>query len=105
MKVNKKDIVVIGQDENALMFNTVGINGYVCLSSDEIYSLVEKILEDEVKIFIVSDKFREEVIELRLIYQDVYPIFILLSLDGVASESGINDLRRDVERAIGLSLI
>lgn len=104
MQTNKKDIVVIGNDENALMFNTVGIKGYVCIDND-IKSLVETLLKDEVKIFIVSDFFSNEIKELREIYKEVYPIFLLLSIDGNKSDEGINDLRKDVERAIGISLI
>lgn len=104
MKTKKEQIVALGHDENALVFNAIGIKGYVINDNDELINKIDELKED-IKIFIVSNYFRDEINELRKTLKEVYPIFLLLPLDGKGSEDGINSLRRDVERATGISLI
>lgn len=104
MKTKKQQIVALGHDENALVFNAIGIKGYVINDNDELINKIDELKED-IKIFIVSNYFRDEINELRKTLKEVYPIFLLLPLDGKGSEDGINSLRRDVERATGISLI
>lgn len=104
MKTKKEQIVALGHDENALVFNAIGIKGYVINDNDELINKIDELKED-IKIFIVSNYFRDEINELRKTLKEVYPIFLLLPLDGKGSEDGIKSLRRDVERATGISLI
>lgn len=105
MKTNKSEIVALGHDENALVFNAIGIKGYVCSDANELNDKVNELMNDNIKIFIVSNYFKDEINKLRETLDKVYPIFLLLPLDGKGTEDGINSLRRDVERATGISLI
>src|SRR5690625_6235919 len=98
MKTNKKEIIALEHDENALIFNAIGIKGYVVNDSDELLNKIEE-FKDNIKIFIVSDYFKDQINELRKTLKEVYPIFLLLPLDGKGSDDGIKSLRRDVERA------
>lgn len=104
MKMNKSEIIAVGHDENALIFNAIGIKGHVCHNEDELINLINDQLKD-VKIFIVSDHFKDEIQKLRKTFKSVYPIFLLLPLDGSSNKDGIESLRKDVERATGISLI
>lgn len=105
MKTNKNEIVAIGHDENSLVFNSIGIKGYVCESEELLINKINELMADNIKIFIVSDHFKNEIYKLRETFKSVYPIFLLLPLDGSSNDDGIKQIRRDVERATGISLI
>ena len=105
MKINKNEIVAIGHDENSLVFNAVGIKGYVCLNDNELIEKINELVSLETKIFIISDKYRSVINEIRSNFNTVYPIFLLLPLDGSTNSDGIDEIRKNVERATGISLI
>lgn len=99
-----KTIICLGHDENALMFNAIGINGLVINDPKSIKDKVDNLTKDGIKIFLVSDKFTNEIDEIRTIYKGAYPIFLLIPLDGNINGQGVERIRLNVEKATGINL-
>jgi len=102
--MNKDKIVCIGHDENALIFNASGIKGIVSKKS-EVKDLIFKQINEGVKIILISHLFKEEVEAVRAELEDVYPIILMIALDGSNYEDGVEQIRKDVERAIGINIL
>lgn len=101
--MNKEQIVCIGHNENALLFNSSGIRGIVS-SKENFIEEVNKLIKEEVKILLVSTHFVDEVNFIREELGLVYPIIVLLALDGSHYEDGVEQIRKDVERATGINI-
>lgn len=101
--MNKEQIVCIGHNENALLFNSSGIRGIVS-SKENFVNEVNKLIENDIKILLVSTHFIDEVTYIREELGLVYPIIVLLALDGTVYEDGVEQIRRDVERATGINI-
>ena len=101
---NKEQIVCVGHDENALIFNASGIKGIVVDDKSKINEVINKLIEDQVKIILISNHFNKEILEYRKNLDSVYPIFLELALDGSENKDGVEQIRKDVERATGINI-
>lgn len=101
---NKQTVICLGHNENALMFNAVGIKGLVIHDESTIKNQVADLIKDGIKIFLVSEKFTNEIDDIRTIYKGAYPIFLLIPLDGNINGQGVERIRKNVERATGINL-
>lgn len=102
--MTKEQIVCIGHDENALIFNASGIKGIIS-QKENVKNEILKQVAAGVKIILISHLFTEEVEAVRKEMTDVYPILLILSLDGSYYKDGIEQIRRDVERATGINIL
>ncbi|HKL95539.1 MAG TPA: V-type ATP synthase subunit F [Haploplasma sp.] len=102
---NNATVMCLGHNENALLFNASGIQGIIIKDEKDLALQVEKYVEQGIKIFLVSEVFSEEIERLREKYNAVYPIFLLLSLDGSTTDAHVERIRKDVERATGINLL
>jgi vacuolar-type H+-ATPase subunit F/Vma7 len=100
---NNESIVCLGHDENALLFNSSGIRGIVVKDRSKLLDEINLLIKNDIKIILISDIFKKEVEEVRNELNSVYPIFLLLPLDGI-SKDGVEQIRKDVERATGINL-
>jgi vacuolar-type H+-ATPase subunit F/Vma7 len=100
---NNESIVCLGHDENALLFNSSGIRGIVVKDRSKLLDEINLLIKNDIKIILISDNFKKEVEEVRNELNSVYPIFLLLPLDGI-SKDGVEQIRKDVERATGINL-
>ncbi|MCR1808639.1 V-type ATP synthase subunit F [Haploplasma modicum] len=100
---NNESIVCLGHDENALLFNSSGIRGIVVKDRSKLLEEINLLIKNDIKIILISDNFKKEVLEVRNELNGVYPIFLLLPLDGI-SKDGVEQIRKDVERATGINL-
>jgi len=102
--MTNKSVVALGHNENAYVFSTIGIVGRVVLMSN-IEERIEEYIKQGVKIFFVSQVFKEKIIEIRNKYKDqAYPIFILLAMDKNEKSLGLEELKENVEKATGINL-
>ncbi|MGI6359962.1 MAG: V-type ATP synthase subunit F [Acholeplasmatales bacterium] len=98
-------IYAIGPTETTLLFQSIGIKALIISEERELRRKIDEI-SSEAKIIFISEALKAYVSEIKKKYQDeTYPIILLIPMDGEASDLGIEKLKKDVERAIGMALI
>lgn len=101
--MQNKKVIALGHNESVYVFNSIGIDGLIVDRKDFISS-VEEYINNGINIFIVSQIYHLEVEKLREKYnKSAYPIFLMLAMEDTKS-SGIAELRKNVEKATGISL-
>lgn len=103
--MKKPTIAAIGENEDIIIFNGIGITPFVITNREDVIIKIDELAADGTKVIIVSDIFQfgiEEAIEK---YQEQsFPIILFLPLGGVETGLGIEKIRKDVERAIGINI-
>lgn len=99
------EIACIGENEDIILFQGIGIATYVINDRKLLISKIEELATMGTKIIIVSDIFTEAMIEINEKYENQpYPIILSLPLGGYDSNIGLEKIRKDVERAIGINI-
>ena len=99
-----KEIYILGIDEKIMLFQSIGIEAIVVEKVQDLRKKVDEISECA-KIIFLSESLGEVATEIKIRYQEkTYPIIITLPLDHESVESGLEKLKKDVEKAIGISL-
>ena len=101
--MENKTMVAIGHNENAYVFNAIGIEGVIA-SEKSFKTILLDYIKKDVKIIIVSQHFDNQLDEIKKEYQEVYPIFITLSMEHDEDSKGIEKLRKNVEKATGITI-
>lgn len=103
--MNYPQIACIGENEDIIIFNGIGITPFVIKDRKEVSKKIDELAEGGTKVVIVSDIFQEGISETLEKYQEQsFPIILLLPLGGVETGLGIEKIRKDVERAIGINI-
>lgn len=103
--MNKIEIACLGENEDIIIFNGIGITPFVISDYRLIEEKIEELAQAGTKVIIVSDIFEASIQETLEKYQDQsYPIIILLPLSGFETGQGLEKIRKDVERAIGINI-
>ncbi len=98
-------IYAIGPTEVTLLFQSIGIKALIISEERELRRKIDEI-SSEAKIIFISEALKAYVTDIKKKYQDLaYPIILLIPMDGELSDLGIEKLKKDVERAIGMALI
>ncbi len=98
-------IYAIGPTEVTLLFQSIGIKALIISEEKELRRKIDEI-SSEAKIIFISEALKAYVTDIKKKYQDLaYPIILLIPMDGELSDLGIEKLKKDVERAIGMALI
>lgn len=98
-------IYAIGPTESTLLFQSIGIRALIISEERELRHKIDEISSDA-KIIFISEALKAYVSEIKKKYADLtYPIILLIPMDGEDSDLGIEKLKKDVERAIGMALI
>ncbi len=100
-----KDIVAIGSSPSVLLFQSIGIDAYMINDEQQLKQKIETLAETAKIIFIGESlsPFLNDV--LRKYKEQTYPILIFIPLEGIKTEMGLEKLRKEVEKAIGMALI
>ena len=101
--MKKHDLVAIGHNENVYVFNAIGIES-LSASKEELINIINEKVELGAKIFFISQKFSEEVNEIRKTFDSSYPILLMLAMDEDELSVGVKDLAQNVEKATGIKL-
>ncbi len=100
-----KDIYAIGAKDSVLIFQSLGIDSFVVKDEAKLKAKIEK-LSQNAKIIFISESLSPFLSDVVNKYkQDIYPILLFVPLEGIKSNRGIEKLRKDVEKAIGMALI
>ena len=99
-----KDIVAIGSSENVMLFQSVGIKAYVISDETLLKQTIDE-LAKETKIIFVGEALEPLMVDIKKKYEDqAYPIIVCIPMDGIKSNLGLEKLKKDVEKAVGISI-
>lgn len=103
--MKNKSIIALGHNENVYVFNAIGIDGIV-IQRDMFIKSVNDYIKEGIKIFFVSQEFNDLIREIKEENDtEAYPIFLSLSMDKNVESIGIEEIRKNVEKATGINLI
>lgn len=101
----KIEIACLGENEDIILFQGAGITTFVIKDRKKLNEKIDELAELGTKIILVSDIFNEAIVETLEKYQnEAYPIILSLPLSGIESGKGLEKIRKDVERAIGINI-
>lgn len=97
-------IIALGHNEACYVFTAMGISSKI-VTHQNLEEIVLEYIKNGIKIFFISQEFNEKVKEIKEKYKDsAYPIFLTLAMDKGTDSIGVNEIRRNVEKATGISL-
>ncbi|MFA7378076.1 MAG: hypothetical protein GX816_00070 [Erysipelotrichia bacterium] len=100
----KDKLVAIAKSENVYFFRGLGFTTY--LADDEIK--MRKVLDEltkDTQLIVIDEKLQSLIGDYRRRISDkAFPIIVALPIDESATGQGLEKLRDDVEKAIGLKL-
>lgn len=100
-----KDIFAVSGSQAVLLFQGIGIESFIVNNEKELKEKIEE-LAVTAKIIFISEALSpllEDVVE--KYKEKVYPILLFIPLEGKESDIGLEKLKKDVERAIGLAIL
>ena len=97
-------IVAIAASENVFLFRSLGFEIYIVNTEEEMSKVMDQVsLQSQV--IVVDEKLQGLMENHRTrLSEKAFPIIIALPIDSQASGQGLEKLRTDVEKAIGLRL-
>lgn len=101
--MQKNSVVAIGHNENVYVFNAIGIKSII-VEEEQLANVIKENVVLGTQIFFISQKFSNTVNELRQLYEEPYPILLMLAMDEDEASIGVKDLAENVEKATGIKL-
>jgi V/A-type H+-transporting ATPase subunit F len=99
-----KRVVAIAQTDNVFLFRSLGFDTFVINDEQQIKTIVDEVALNA-QIIIIDEALQTTLDESRKRFSTkAFPILIALPIDRDASDQGLEKLRADVEKAIGLKL-
>ncbi len=100
-----KDIFAIGPSQSVLLFQGIGITSYIINTKEELEVKIEK-LASYAKIIFISESLSPLISDFVKQYNElVYPIILFIPLEGQESSMGVDNLKKEVEKAIGMAIL
>jgi V/A-type H+-transporting ATPase subunit F len=82
----------------------VGIKAYVISDETLLKQTIDE-LAKETKIIFVGEALEPLMVDIKKKYEDqAYPIIVSIPMDGIKSNLGLEKLKKDVEKAVGISI-
>lgn len=95
----------IGPTDTVMLFQSIGIKAIKIKDEQELKEAVERISNDA-KIIFISEALKPLIADIKRKYDKLtYPIITLIPMEGEVSNLGVEKLKKDVERAIGMALL
>ncbi len=99
-----KPIYAIGNSEAVMLFQSIGIESFIVTNNNEFKNKLEEL--KGAKIILISESLSPFLEEISYKYaNETYPILLLLPMEGHESSLGLDKLKKDVEKAIGIALL
>lgn len=103
--MRKDRVAVIGDKDSILAFKAVGIDVFPIYNIEEARDTLRKVARSHKLIFITED-IGEKISDVVNRYNSVaYPIVIPIPNSGGATGYGMNRIRKNVEKAIGVDIL
>lgn len=103
--MRKDKIAVLGDKDSILVFKAIGIDVFSITSDNEARETLKKIARNYKLIFVVED-IAERINDIILRYRTAaYPIVIPIPSSRGTTGFGMNSIKKDVEKAIGVDIL
>ena len=103
--MEKVDIAVIGETNNVVLFNAVGMKTFVLSDPLEIDKKIFELYKNGCKIIYVSEKIYVSITETLEKYATLaYPIILPLPINSSSTGVGEKKIKDSVEKAIGINI-
>lgn len=100
-----KNMAAIGSSESVMLFQSIGIDAYIIKDGQQLKQKIEQLSATAKVIFIgesLSPFLADIIVKNK---EQTYPILLFIPLEGIKTEMGIEKLRKEVEKAIGMALL
>lgn len=99
-------IVVIGDKDSVLAFKSVGVEVYDATTPEQAQRLIKKLSQGDYAVLFVAENLAEQIPEvLAKAKTETYPALIPIPTTAVSSGFGMQGIKSDVEKAIGVDII
>lgn len=99
-------IAVIGDKDAVLAFKAVGVEVYDATTAEQAQSLVKKLSQQQYAIVYIAENLAEQIPEtLARAKTQSYPMVIPIPTTATPSGFGLQGIKSDVEKAIGVDII
>lgn len=100
----KSRVVALAKSENVFLFRSLGFEVFLISDQTNIKDLILDLARDA-QIIVIDEKLQPLINDHRERLSDkAFPIIIALPIDEKATGQGLDKLRLDVEKAVGLKL-
>jgi len=98
-----KVIYALGNSKTVFLFQSIGIEAFL-VTNEKAFN--EKLKElTNAKIIIVAETLAPFLSDSQKYEKETYPIILFLPMEGKESGLGLEQLKKDVEKAIGIALL
>lgn len=102
---DKISIAAIGEDDSIVIYNCIGFKTYFSKDYKEIDKIIFRLQKEDCKVIFVTDNVYRNINETIEKYKYMtYPIILPLPLDNVNSGAGLEKIKANVEKAIGINI-
>ena len=99
-------IAVIGDKDAVLAFKAVGVEVYDATTAEQAQSLLKKLSQGQYAVILIAENLAELIPEtLARIKSQPYPAVVPIPTTAVSSGFGLQGIKSDVEKAIGVDII
>lgn len=102
--VNK--IAVIGDKDSVLAFQSVGVEVFDATTPSEAQALVKKLSQEQYAVLFLAENLAEKIPDvLEKAKTKPFPAIVPIPTTAVSSGFGMQGIKKDVEKAIGVDII
>ena len=99
-------IAVIGDKDAVLAFKAVGVEVYDATTADIAASLLRKLAQGQYAVILIAENLAEQIPEvLARMKSQPYPAVVPIPITATSSGFGLQGIKNDVEKAIGVDII
>lgn len=99
-------IAVIGDKDAVLAFKAVGVEVYDATTAEQAQSLLKKLCQGQYAVVLIAENLAEQIQEtLSRIKTQPYPAVVPIPTTATSSGFGLQGIKSDVEKAIGVDII
>ncbi len=99
-------IAVIGDKDSVLAFRAVGVEVFDATTAEQAQSLVKKTIADRYAVVFIAEDLAEQIPEtLQKAKLQTYPAIVPIPTGVAPSGFGMQGIKSDVEKAIGVDII
>ncbi len=99
-------IAVIGDKDSVLAFKSVGVEVFDATTAEQTQSLIKKLSQSNYAVLFVAENLAEQIPDvLQKAKTQTFPAVVPIPTTAVSSGFGMQGIKSDVEKAIGVDII
>lgn len=99
-------IAVIGDKDSVLAFRALGVHVFTAIEGNEARRIIDKLAKEEYGIIFVTEQLAQEIPETIQRYNnEVIPAVILIPSNRGSLNIGLDNINKNVEKAVGSNIL